>query len=79
MDTHQLQHHYPGVNYRQAYDDLRRFFKDHQFLHRQGSGYMSEKKLATVDIYDLMDELVQLHPWIGICVKNGRYQCWTAA
>ena len=50
MDTHQLQHHYPSVNYRQAYDDLRRFFKDH--------------------IYALMDELVQLHPWIGICVKK---------
>ena len=36
LDTHQLQEHYPGANYRQAYDDLRRFFKKHRFLHRQG-------------------------------------------
>lgn len=42
LDTHQLQEHYPGANYRQAYDDLRRFFKKHRFLHRQGSGYISE-------------------------------------
>ena len=27
---------------RLAYDDLRRFFKKHRFLHRQGSGYISE-------------------------------------
>ena len=39
LDTHQLKAHYPGANYRQAYDDLRRFFKRHQFSHRQGSGY----------------------------------------
>ena len=56
LDTHQLQEHYPGANYRQAYDDLRRFFKKHQFSHRQGSGYISKDKLTTADIYDLMDE-----------------------
>ena len=56
LDTHQLKEHYPGANYRQAYDDLRRFFKRHRFSHRQGSGYISDDKLATADIYDLMDE-----------------------
>lgn len=70
LDTHQLQEHYPGTNYRQAYDDLRRFFKKHQFLHRQGSGYISEDKLATADIYDLMDDLSQQLPWIGVCVSK---------
>ena len=65
LNTHQLQEHYPGANYRQAYDDLRRFFKKHRFLHRQGSGYISEDKLTTADIYDLMDDLSQQLPWIG--------------
>lgn len=32
LDTHQLKEHYPGANYRQAYDDLRRFFKRHRFF-----------------------------------------------
>lgn len=44
LDTHQLKEHYPGANYRQAYDDLRRFFKRHRFSHRQGSGYISHDK-----------------------------------
>lgn len=70
LDTHQLQEHYPGANYRQAYDDLRRFFKRHQISHCQGSGYISDNKLATADIYDLMDELSQQLPWLGKCVKK---------
>lgn len=70
LDTHQLQEHYPGTSYRQAYDDLRKFFKQHEFSHRQGSGYISDMKLGTADIYDLMDELSQQLPWIGICANK---------
>ena len=70
LDTHQLKEHYPGANYRKAYDDLRRFFRRHRFSHRQGSGYISDDKLATADIYDLMDELSHELPWIGICVNK---------
>lgn len=70
LDTHQLKAHYPGANYRQAYDDLRRFFKRHQFSRRQGSGYTSDTKLSTADIYDLMDELARKFPWIGACVNK---------
>lgn len=57
LDTHQLKEHYTGANYRQAYDDLRRFFKRHRFSHRQGSGYISDDKLTTADIYDLTELL----------------------
>ncbi|MCI8418629.1 MAG: hypothetical protein HFI33_14235 [Lachnospiraceae bacterium] len=70
LDTHQLKAHYPGANYRQAYDDLCRFFKRHKFSHRQGSGYISDTKLGTADIYDLMDELSRQFPWIGVCVDK---------
>ena len=57
LDTHQLKEHYTGANYRQAYDDLLRFFKQHRFSHRQGSGYISDDKLTTADIYDLTELL----------------------
>ncbi|HIY00463.1 MAG TPA: hypothetical protein IAA26_01220 [Candidatus Blautia faecipullorum] len=70
LDTHQLEKHYPGSNYRKAYKDLRRFFKRHSFSHRQGSGYISDEKLSTADIYDLMEELSYEFPWIGICVNK---------
>lgn len=70
LDTHRLKEQYPGINYHQAYDDLRRFFKRHQFSHRQGSGYISDTKLGTADVYDLMDELSQKLPWVGDCVNK---------
>ena len=70
LDTHKLKEYYPGANYRQAYDDLRRFFKRHKFSHRQGSGYISDIILGTADIYDLMDELGNELPWIGVCVNK---------
>lgn len=70
LDTHQLQKYYPGASYRQAYNDLRRFFKNHSFLHRQGSGYISENKMTTADIYDLMDDLIQQFSWISLCVNK---------
>lgn len=70
LDTHQLKEHYPGANYRQAYDDLRRFLKRHKFSHRQGFGYISDIKLGTADIYDLMDGLSQRFPWVGVCVNK---------
>lgn len=70
MDTHYLSEYYPGLNYRQAYEDLRHFFERHRFSHRQGSGYISDIKLTTADIYDLVDELNQQLPWVGECVKK---------
>lgn len=65
LSTHQLEVDYPGTNYRQTYDDLKRFFKRHDFSHRQGSGYISNEKLTTGDIYDLIDDLSQQYGWIS--------------
>ena len=36
---------------------MKKFFKAHGFDHRQGSGYVSKKKLNTQDIYLLIDAL----------------------
>lgn len=70
LDTHKLREQYPGANYRRAYDDLRRFLKEHHFSHRQGSGYLSDERLSTADIYDLMDDLSQRFSWVGTCVRK---------
>lgn len=34
------------------------------------NGYTSDAKLKTADIYDLMDELSQMLPWIWNCVNK---------
>lgn len=70
LSTHQLAINYHGNNYRQAYDDLRKFFVQHGFTHRQGSGYLSGKKLSTADVYDLMDDLSQKFEWLALCVSK---------
>lgn len=70
LDTHKLKELYPGNSYQNAYDDLRRFFKRHGYSHRQGSGYISDEKQSTADIYDLMDELSTAYAWIGQCVNR---------
>jgi virulence-associated protein VapD len=68
LDTNGLKKYY--VRYQQAYIDLRRFFKEHGFSHRQGSGYISNKKLSTADIIDLIGEMKSQFDWTGDCVKK---------
>ncbi len=70
LDTHRLEADYPGANYRQAYDDLKRFFKHHGFSHRQGSGYISDEKLCEANIFDLMDDLSRQYQWISESVNK---------
>ena len=70
LDTYQLQEYYPGSNYRLAYKDLCRFFAYQKFSHRQGSGYTSDVKMTSADIYDLLDDLRQELPWINNCVRR---------
>lgn len=70
LDTRKLKTLYPGGDYHAAYYDLRRFFASHGFEHRQGSGYLSQAKLTSADIYDLMDDLSQAFPWLGSCTNK---------
>lgn len=70
LSTCQLKNIYPGTDYRKAYDDLRHFFVQNNFSHRQGSGYLSDKKLLSADIYEAMSVLAEQLPWIGACVNK---------
>lgn len=70
LDTHKLEQYYPMDNYRKAYHDLWSFMKLHEFLHRQGSGYLSKNKMGTKDIYNMIEELSQQFPWLGQCVRK---------
>ena len=68
LDTNNLRKYYN--RYQQAYSDLLRFFKKNGFSHRQGSGYVSEKKLTSADIIDLIDELRKTFKWSAVCIKK---------
>lgn len=49
---------------------MRRFFKQHGFYHKQGSGYVSNQKINSQDIYLLIDALYEEYEWIAYCVKE---------
>ena len=68
LDTHQLKEYYPGTDYHHAYEDLRKFFGQQGFSHRQGSGYLSNHKMDSSEIYDLMDLINEKMPWMKKCV-----------
>lgn len=68
LDTVNLRHYYP--RYQQAYSDLLHFFKGKNFSHRQGSGYVSNQKLTTADIVDIIDEMRKTFKWSETCVKK---------
>lgn len=70
LDTRKLKLYYTGSDYHQAYMNLQYFFKAHHFLHRQGSGYVSDIKMNTSDVYELIDKLLLKLPWIKYCVKR---------
>ena len=70
LDTHLLDKHHPSGDYHRAYYDMKKFFSSHGFSHRQGSGYVSDIKINSQDIYLLIDALYNEHPWIADCVKE---------
>ena len=49
---------------------MRRFFKQHGFYHKQGSGYVSNQKINSQDIYLLIDAIYEEYEWIAYCVKE---------
>ncbi len=68
LDTNGLKQYY--ARYQKAYDDLLRFFKNHDFSHRQGSGYISNSKLTSADIVDIIGELKKSFIWTETCIKK---------
>ncbi len=68
LDTNGLKEYYP--RYQQAYKDLLNIFKKRDFSHRQGSGYVSNNKISTADIVDIIGDLQKTFDWSGTCIKK---------
>lgn len=68
LDTNGLKKYYP--RYLQAYKDLLKFFKAKNFSHRQGSGYVSNEKLTSADIVDLVGEIQKTFVWSATCIRK---------
>lgn len=56
--------------YPSGYGTLKKTLKKHGFEHRQGSGYVSQKKLDSIMIARIIEQITAEHPWLIECVKK---------
>ena len=56
--------------YPNGYGLLKKSFEKHDFTHRQGSGYISNAKLDSDQVNDIMAAVVKEQPWLTECVKK---------
>lgn len=70
LDTRKLKQFYPGSNYRHAYRELQKFFTERGFTHRQWSGYVSNEKLNSADVFDLLEAFHERFQWLKICARK---------
>lgn len=55
--------------YPKGYWLVKKSFKEHGFVHRQGSGYVSVKELSNHATRKIIKKITRENPWIGPCVK----------
>lgn len=65
-----LKKHYSESNPNGAYKDIARFMKKHGFIHRQWSGYCSEKTLTNFELLQVFDEMYNKMPWLNVCAER---------
>lgn len=67
LDTGMMKMH---SKYPIGYSDLKRSFLELGFTHRQGSGYVSNSKITSVEVLKVVDALVKSHPWLSDCANK---------
>lgn len=65
-----LRKYYPKKNILNAYKDIKRFFLQNNFSHRQWSGYRSCEKLSDIEIIDIMVKMFIELPWVQDCSRK---------
>ena len=56
----QLKLHYPKKNHLGAYRDIKKYLLKHGFTHEQWSGYHSKEKTTDLNIFDLVDDIIEI-------------------
>ncbi len=61
---------YTGRKAPVAYAQIRNFLKKYEFRHRQGSGYVSNGNINTIDIGILISDMSMKFDWLEYCIKE---------
>ena len=74
LDTNALKIYYTEGDWRNAYHDVRNFFKKSGFEHIQGSGYHTLMPMSEPDVMTIVYRMTKRFPWINYCVRFVRLQ-----
>ena len=70
LDTHCLEAHFGKGKRQKGYSAIKSFLTKNGFIHRQWSGYVSEKKLTYAEIYIILDNFLDACPWLTKCANR---------
>lgn len=70
LDTNILKQIFGDNSYTIAYKDVRNFMKNNNFVHIEGSVYVSELSMTNVDVLLLLGKMKKELPYITKCVKE---------
>lgn len=67
LDTGMMKMH---NKYPIGYSELKHSFLKLGFTHRQGSGYISNNKITSVEVLKTVSALLKAHPWLSVCANK---------
>ena len=65
-----LRKYYPSKNYKKGWSDLKKYFINNGFKHRQYSGYVSSNPISMTDVIQLIRNMSNYLYWLKYCVKE---------
>lgn len=72
LDTKALKTYYPSGSWKNAYEVIRRYMVNSGFNWLQGSVYVSQKPVASAEVTNILDELIDKNPWLNVCMRDCR-------
>ena len=65
-----LRKYYPSKNYKKGWSDLKKYFINNGFKHRQYSGYVSKYPISMAEVVQVIKKLSSNYTWLKYCVKE---------
>ena len=65
-----LRKYYPSKNYKKGWSDLKKYFINNGFKHRQYSGYVSLYPISMAEVVQVIKKLSSNYTWLKYCVKE---------
>ena len=72
LDTAALKLYYPTDSWNNAYDVIKRHMIKNDFSWLQGSVYVSNKPITSVEVTNILDELIVNNLWLSVCMRDCR-------